>query len=245
MRNILFTLMLFLTPFQIIAGTIDPNNSDAEYVEYGKKFDSVVVISGEYNDGTLFQASAVVIEPKWVLTAAHIVHNARRVSIEVDESKYRVSRIIVHPDFIFAVFNGNDIALLSLEDKISLTNYPELYSDTDEVGKLCSIAGYGVTGTFETGSKTSDNKRRAGMNIVDDIESDLLICSPSKENPTDMEFLTSHGDSGGGLFIDKKLAGIHSCVFAIDKNANSSYRDWSGHTRISKHRNWIKERIGR
>ena len=54
-----------------------------------------------------------------------------------------------------------------------------------------------------------------------------------------LEFLISHGDSGGGLFINGKLAGIHSFVSASDKKADSSYGDQSGHTRISTYKRWI------
>jgi hypothetical protein len=60
---------------------------------------------------------------------------------------------------------------------------------------------------------------------------------------TELEFLICSGDSGGGLFINKKLAGINSCVLAADKKPNSSYGDDAGHTRISKYVPWIKQKI--
>jgi hypothetical protein len=60
---------------------------------------------------------------------------------------------------------------------------------------------------------------------------------------TELEFLIASGDSGGGLFIDNKLAGINSCVMAVDKKPDSTYNDESGHTRISKFIGWIKENI--
>jgi len=58
-----------------------------------------------------------------------------------------------------------------------------------------------------------------------------------------MEFLIASGDSGGGLFIDKKLAGITSCVMTTDGNTDSNYNDERGHTRISQHINWIESTI--
>ena len=65
--------------------------------------------------------------------------------------------------------------------------------------------------------------------------------APSKNNErmTELEFLIGSGDSGGGLFLDGKLAGINSCVLAIDKKPNSTYSDESGHTRVSKYIDWI------
>jgi len=60
---------------------------------------------------------------------------------------------------------------------------------------------------------------------------------------TNLEYCISHGDSGGGLFIDQKLAGINSIVLASDKNPDSNYGDESGHTRISKYKDWIEDNI--
>jgi len=71
----------------------------------------------------------------------------------------------------------------------------------------------------------------------------LLVCSLKGGKKTALEFLIANGDSGGGLFIDKKLAGINSCVMADDKSLNSNYNDWSGHTRVSLHKPWIDKMI--
>jgi hypothetical protein len=73
---------------------------------------------------------------------------------------------------------------------------------------------------------------------------DMLICSPSypqDSNRTSLEFFIASGDSGGGLFIDSRLAGINSCVMAIDRSPKSKYNEQSGHTRIQKFISWIEE----
>jgi len=120
--------------------------------------------------------------------------------------------------------------------------YPDLYETEDEVGKLCSISGYGFYGTFDTGAISSDENGRAGTNMIDYIDNDLLICSPSRpDRTTELEFIIATGDSGGGLFIEGRLAGINSCVLARDNKPNSSYTDESGHTRISKYKEWIRD----
>ena len=68
----------------------------------------------------------------------------------------------------------------------------------------------------------------------------MIVCSvQGTKNQTSLEYLIGHGDSGGGLFIDKKLAGIHSCIYTGDGKLDSSYKDYSAHTRISIHKNWI------
>ena len=128
------------------------------------------------------------------------------------------------------------------EKDLSLDAYAELYTDKDETGKICGIAGYGITGTFEQGSILSDSQKRGGSNRINYIDKHLLICNLT-DTYTPIEFLIASGDSGGGLFINQKLAGINSCVIAADKNPNSNYGDESGHTRISEYTQWIEETI--
>jgi hypothetical protein len=149
---------------------------------------------------------------------------------------------IYHKDFLEKNYGTFDIAIGFSEEPINLKNYPDLYTEENEVEKLCSIVGYGFHGTFETGAISIDNKRRAGLNIIEYIDKHLLICTPStpgENRKTKLEFLLATGDSGGGLFIDNKLAGINSCVMATDKKPNSSYTDEGGHTRISQFIDWI------
>ena len=63
----------------------------------------------------------------------------------------------------------------------------------------------------------------------------------NRNNPTELEFLISHGDSGGGLFIDGQLAGINSSVLSKDGKTDSNYGDESCHTRISRYKDWLDD----
>jgi hypothetical protein len=243
MKYLILFLLLVCNP--VYSGTIDPNTPDAKYVEYGSKFECVLEIMGSYEDEKkgLFCASAVAIDKNWVLTAAHVVKGARFAFIH-NESEKRciiIDKIICHKDFEEKNFGTADIALCRTSSDIGLDFYPELYSDNNELGKICSIAGFGFTGNFQTGLQHNDGNKRAGSNKVDEIDKDLLVCRPSILNRTELEFLISIGDSGGGLFIDGKLAGINSCVMAVDKKPDSTYNDEGGHTRISKFLDWIEE----
>lgn len=231
------------------AGTIDPNISDNKYIEYANGFDYVGKVCGTYKDGTKFCASAVAIDDHHILTAAHVIKNHNECKVKFDkniEKIYTITNIIIHKDFDEDKFGIADIAIGYSEEPFKLEFYPELYTDSDEIGKLCCMSGYGLTGNFLTGATKSDNKKRAGSNIIDNIEFDMLICSPSKQTDktrTSLEFMIASGDSGGGLFIDNKLAGINSCVIATGKSKipSSAYNNESGHTRISKFIAWIKE----
>lgn len=243
MKKLSFLVILFVlcSSYLLTAGTIDPNISDQKYVEYGKYFDYVVSLCGKTEDGKSYCASAVIIKPKFILTAAHVVQGVVSGEITVDGKKYDVEYFSYPKEYEDKKFGFHDIAIGKLKDSVELKFYPPLYTNTDEVGKVCCISGFGLTGTFNTGATFSDHKRRAGSNIIDMIDKELLICSPSRSNnKTSLEFIIASGDSGGGLFIDGKLAGINSCVIA-DKTPKSDYLTESGHTRVSKYIEWIEK----
>jgi hypothetical protein len=243
MKKFLF-LILFFTSLSCFGGTTDPSVEDSKYIEYGSKFKYVTRLCGVYNDDTQFCASAVLIDNHNFLTAAHVVKDHKLALIKLDKDKtIIVKKIIIHKDFNSEIGNS-DIAIGHSDTSFNIDFYPELYENTDELNKVCCISGFGIHGTFLTGAKKSDNNRRAGSNKVDAFEKDLLVCSPTRrgsKNHTALEFLISSGDSGGGLFIDGKLAGINSCVMAVDKKPDSSYMDEGCHTRVSKFVSWIRE----
>ena len=244
-KILFYILAIFFSYHPVNSGTIDPGISDTKYVEYGSKFDCVVGICGIETDGGLFCASAVAIDKNHILTAAHVVYQSEICVVTVKDKKYEISKIIIHKDFTENSFGVGDIALGYSEKDFDLDFYPKLYDTEDEVGKICSIAGYGLTGNFETGAKASDGKKRAGSNKIDSIDHDMLICTPSRrghKDYTSLEFFLASGDSGGGLFIDGKLAGINSCIIASNGSSpKSRYNEESGHTRISKFISWINE----
>lgn len=225
-------------------GTRDPNTPDSKYIEYGKKHKCVIKIQTTTKENQKAYGSAVVVDPYWVLTAAHVVKNSSDTKVILDDEKeIIVDEIFIPDEYDEEKVGLYDMALCKLHESIDLDFYPELYEKEDEIGKICSMSGFGITGTFSSSEKIDDGIRRAGSNKIESIDRHLLVCTPGVQDKTELEFLISHGDSGGGLFIDKKLAGINSCVMAKDKNADSSYGDECGHTRVSIHKNWIKDII--
>lgn len=241
-------ILFFLLSNAARSGTRDPNTPDEKYVTYGKDFHYVtrLMARDKTSDKPQF-ASAVLIKPHWALTAAHVVHNTENPVILMDDDtkKFPVSRVVIHKDFEPDKGLGfNDIALCYSDKAFGLEFYPELYTDHDEEAKICSIAGYGLNGTFHTGVSAVDTKRRAGSNKIERTERAVLICTPSAANRTALEFLICPGDSGGGLFIGNKLAGINSFVMCDPGNMpDSSYGDEAAHTRISLYADWVKLQI--
>jgi len=246
-KKILCILCIVFNCIALNGGTIDPDNSDKQYLEYGAKHECVMSLMGVIDDSlnSVFKGSCVLISENYALTAAHVVANSLTQFIVYEHKTYPASVVAVHALFDHNVIGKHDIAIIKLQRPIKLDFYPQLYVDTNEQNKICSIAGFGAFGNFKKGYSPNnfDNRKRAGSNIVSDIQKNLLICSIVDSPQTSLEFLICSGDSGGGLFIDNKLAGINSCVIANDGNANSDYGDISGHTRISDYKDWIKNTI--
>lgn len=240
-------LLVFCLFGSAFGGTTDPQTPDSKYIEYGKKFTYIGQLGGKTEDDKIFFASAVAIGPKHIITAAHVVQKAKNCYILINSKKFPINNVISHKDFNEDNFGYYDIAIGKSDEEFGLDFYPMLYDQDNEVGKLCCISGYGVSGSFITGAVVSDSKRRAGSNIIDSVDRELLICSPSKSNSpskTSLEFLIANGDSGGGLFIDGKLAGINSCVIGKPSTGTKSdYNCESGHTRISKNLEWIRDNL--
>lgn len=225
--------------------TIDPKNTDAQHLEYGLQHECVLPIYGFYegpNGNIPYTGSCVLIDENHFLTAAHILYASLEHQVIFEQQKHDCIYITVHHQFVPNKKNGfYDIAIGKLSKPIKLNFYPELYNQSDEIGKISSQAGYGFPGNFIKGyDKTiTNNIRRAGSNIISQINNHLLICRNNDMPHTSLESLITPGDSGGGLFIDSKLAGIHSCVFSTDGTTDSDYGDESGHTRISNYIEWI------
>lgn len=247
LRTILSAAFLAFFCLEGFGGTIRHDVPDDKYVEYGKKHECVfklgVVIEEESKEIKYF-GSCVLVSGEWIVTAAHVVKDAKTTYVFSKEGEIPIKEIIVCPDYN-GKFGSTDLAACRLKRKIELPFYPELYENKDEIGKICGIAGFGRTGNGLTGSNKEDDKKRAGSNKIEAASDGAIYCVMNRNNATELEFLISHGDSGGGLFIDGKLAGINSSVLSKDGKTDSNYGDESCHTRISRYRDWLKNTISK
>lgn len=239
-------ILCILTPAIVLSGTIDPKNSDEQHIELAQQpvFDCVLPLVSKKEGKITSLSSCVLINTNYALTAAHIfstIPDGHTFFIVADDKLHLVSEVICHKFFKPTRLGFYDIALCKLDSNITSIKFPELYHKKTELLKKSYICGYGITGNFDTGAKISDGKKRAGTNLVESIKNHVLICSPSHSPGSNLEFLISHGDSGGGLFIDGKLAGINSYVASHDGEPDSSWKDEAGHTRISLFLDWISQ----
>lgn len=245
MKIKIFFLILILakTMFLSHAGTIRDDVSDERYLDYGNQHECVLKLS-YFKNKEIRYGSCVAISKQHVVTAAHMVTEAETVFVDYKDRCILVKRIFIFPKYD-GTFKTPDVAVCELKEPISLDFYPSLYSEKKEINKVCSICGYGKTGKGSTGAHKDSLEKRAGSNKINKTDRYNLYCTMDKYDTTELEYLHSFGDSGGGLFIDGKLAGINSGVVSKDGNPDSSYGDISFHTRISEKecRNWIMETI--
>jgi hypothetical protein len=247
--TVLAVLFFFFLASTASPGTRDPNIPDQRYLDYGKKFKSVVRFRALGKDKARQYSSAVVIRPHWILTAAHVVKDtdAHTVLMNDDKEFYPLEYVLPHAGFDNADgFGYHDIALGYSEKDFGLEFYTPLYTGTNETGRLATLAGAGLHGTFYTGHTGVDTQRRAGSNYIERAEKSILICNPSRnasDNKSPLEFFIAPGDSGGGLFIGNELAGIHSFVMATGRPPKSQYGEESGHTRVSLYADWVESEI--
>lgn len=245
MIKIIFNILLifFVQSANVLSGTIDPYTPDSKYIEYGTKFPYVGLLIGKKTDDTPYAGSFVAYKDNVIITAAHLFYKSKEAAVIINDKTIPIEKIIIHNEYDYTKFGKHDIAMCLLSDKIGLDWYPEIYTNTNESGCICSMAGFGSTGTFITGIKKSTGEKRAGSNFIDSTNVFLLFCSPSlSHKKTQLEFLIAPGDSGGGLFIENKLAGIHSGVIEDKPNkGKSKYGAVSVHTRLSYYNEWIEK----
>lgn len=235
------------------AGTRDPNTPDEKYVEFGKSFACVARVKARVDcdkpDCPLREhdqyGSAVMIRSHWILTAAHVVHGTKRQTIvTAGGQEYPLTHVIIHKDFTDDNIGYHDLALGYSPKDFGLDFYCPLYADSDELNKAITIAGFGVTGTFHTGGQASDGQRRAGHNKITGTERGVLVCTPrAGRERFPLEFMIAPGDSGGGMFIGNKLAGINSFLMAADGKPDGTYGDESAFTRLSLYADWVARQI--
>lgn len=230
--------LIFVLALPAAAGTIEDSVPDSRYVEYGRAFSAYTAkFRGTAADGRTHSATAVLIAPRWALTAAHVAEGCGGVTLTYGDRSQSIGKVLLHPEWADQLGYA-DIALLQADADFGLNFYPSL-SEGGEVGRVASVAGYGVTGPLSYGHTLADGKLRAGTQVVDRIERNCLICDLTRRGSV-LEYGIAPGDSGGPLFVDGKLAGINSYTASPRSYTRSQYGEESGHTRVAMYRDWIR-----
>jgi len=239
------------------AGVIRHDTADSAYVRLGSKFGNVGQFRASAN-GRAWAGSGVLVANDWVITAGHVVDDAKALRFNIGGQSYQGKQWLAHNNWRGNPLSGFDLALVQLDRAVTGARPAALYGGAGEVGRVARSVGFGLTGDGLTGYDTrSGLNKRGGNNVIDALAggnrvliSDFDAPGPGadgavlgSDRANRFEYLIAPGDSGGGLFIRVgkrwRLAGVHSFGLGYDGRTDSDYGDWSGHTRVSPFTDWI------
>ena len=122
-------------------------------------YDSVGRFTGTTNN-SCFLASGTLIAPDWVLTAAHVVDNAKNLTFSIGGEVYQVDRKVVYPGWNGDLWAGCDIGMVHLAKPVDNVKPAQLYTGCGELNHADTVVGFGKTGTGLIGDTTSDGVKR-------------------------------------------------------------------------------------
>jgi hypothetical protein len=246
------------------AATIRHDRSDRQAIRLAERtpFEGVGRLTAGRSAG-----SAVLVAPRWVLTAAHVVDGAARARFRLGDHAFDSSHIRVHPRWTGSVgrSGGFDLALVRLTDNVRReagVDPARLSRHDDPRGEKGWVVGHGLGGHGRRGVTPGTAAKRAGTNVIDRLSDGGRLLTTDFDDPTGrsrnrlgdaeptrFEALVAAGDSGGGLFIRAsgrhRLAGIHTFTTATDGRTDSDYGDTASHVSVAAHRRWIDRTVRR
>jgi hypothetical protein len=230
--------------------------------------DSILAIS--ITDSTsITRASGVLFSAgQYVLTVAHLFNNYKHgQKIDIVTANGAVledAQVFIHPGW--SVTNpdfNHDLAIIKLASPAATAGLALSHADNYD-GTAFTLTGFGNEGALHTGTNifdgdgalfnvTNNKNIVAGTQLVYDFDNGLaqqntsagLFKIASTATPTDQETLAKHGDSGGALLVDNKIAAISSYIYRnqlydVNDVVDSSAGEVGVATNITPYIPWIE-----
>ena len=253
---------LLVVSFSASAIVVRDDIDDSKYRVPASGYPAFVDLPGE--------GHGVLIDPQWVVTAAHAVAWQPGVAqVTINGIPRDVERVVMHPGhkqppqalldqalatwdwtlFRVLLASSDDIALLKLAQPVADVAPVAIYKRGDEFGQVVEIVGKGATGNGVAGYEYSDSHRtelRRAHNKVTSADGRWLCYVFDK--PADalpLEGGSGSGDSGGPVLVqagnDRLLAGLTS--WSDPQSAVRTpgrYGQISCNVRLSHYAGWIE-----
>lgn len=245
-------LALFLTPQSILSQTDIVGGEDAEIQDY--PYQAALLNTGGWGGGYAF-CGASIINEYWILTAAHCLEgeSATNLSVRVGNDasyaqggeSYDAAEIIIHENYN-DVSNGNDIALIRLDNPISFDNYTQpvvLICDqqvslgVEEPGEMSWITGWGE----DEGTANNPNQLQVvGVPITTQsnyggISNDMIMAGYPEGG-----YDSCQGDSGGPMVVYAADGMTYLQVGVVSWGSGCAEPNYPGvYARVSYFIDWI------
>lgn len=241
MSKAILGLLLFLLAVSEAQAIIRRHDvADARLLELAQRFPAVGKVS-EMGDGTL-------IDPEWVLTAAHVADAALRLDqpyYEIGGRQVPISAGFVHPDW--RSNRARDLGLLRLAAPVAEVEPLTLGEERPEVGTVLLLVGHGEQGVGNDRLRTEDGRRRAGNNRVARLTSDSIVFvfdGPANDEVTNLEVTPGAGDSGGPALMafegTYRVLGVSSAG-SDGEDGPGSYGAEDYFVRVDQTLDWIRK----
>ena len=233
-----------------------------EYYALGCEYDCVVALYG-YDGSTWWGiGSGTVISPNHVIGAAHSAllnegNLYERYGMVTGNhlindwwAMYETTTVAVHPEYTDIAVSP-DMAIWTFEDEIEDVTPASLYTgdDSDLLGSLIDLVGFGRYGYPSTGEIDKDGAKRGTSNLLtrigwsaQGITDDQLVtkfCAPGDAGYQHLGGMGGGGDSGGAWFSEE-LSLEEPMLVAVHGFRNGTWNYGSaGGASVSQQYGWI------